>query len=74
MIKDAPLLRSTIDSGNSRVLQVYGRVGRSYRVESSTTYPAASWQPVTTYTTTNVAQTLGVGSTSPIIFYRMRQQ
>jgi hypothetical protein len=33
-----------------------------------------AWQPLTTYTHTNVAQSLTVGGSDPMIFYRLKKQ
>ena len=54
---------------------LYGQVGATYQVLYSTSsFENSAWQPLTSYTHTNVVQTLAVGGTSPTIFYRLKQQ
>jgi hypothetical protein len=73
VVGNVPLLQSTV-VGQSRVLRLYGKVGTSYQLQSSTNLlnPAA-WTQVSSYTQTNVAQSLSVSGASPAIFYRLRQ-
>jgi hypothetical protein len=74
VVSDVPLLQSTA-SGSNRLLKLYGRVGTTYQLESTTNLLVPSaWSAVTSYVQTNVAQTFNADSTRPIIFYRLKQQ
>ena len=75
VVVDQPLLRSLAPTNAPRSLNLYGKVGATYQVFSTTDSLAAPvWQPLTTYTHTNVAQSLTVGGSASPIFYRMKQQ
>jgi hypothetical protein len=74
VVKDAPLLESFQSANAARWLALYGQVGTNYQVQYSINpILNPSWQALTTYTQTNTAQTLAVGS-SPVIFYRLLQR
>ncbi|HWX21960.1 MAG TPA: fibronectin type III domain-containing protein [Candidatus Binatia bacterium] len=75
VVKDLPLLESLQATNGARSLAVYGRVGTNYQVQYKTSLTAGgSWSPLLTYGHTNVAQTLSIGSSSPLILYRLLQQ
>jgi len=74
VVNDKALLESTL-SNSTRVLRLYGKVGFNYQLQSSTNLLSpTSWIPVVTYPQTNVSQSLNVGSSNPLIFYRLNQQ
>jgi hypothetical protein len=73
VVKDLPLLQSTV-SGSSRTLQLYGKVGTTYQLQSSTNLlQPSAWTTVLSYTQTNVAQSLSADQSTPVIFYRLKQ-
>ena len=72
VVDDAPLLRGAQSSGLSRSLTLFGKVGRNHELQYNTNgFSAAAWHPVMSYLQTNVAQTVDVTSSSPMIFYRL---
>ena len=58
----------------NRNLILFGKLGVDYQVQYSTqpTLPAA-WYPLVNYTQTNGVMSLDVGSSDPMIFYRLFQ-
>jgi hypothetical protein len=74
VVNDLPLLLAT-SIGSTRTLQLYGRVGTSYQLQSSTNLlsPNSWWSPVTSYAQTNILQSLIIDGSSPFIFYRLKQ-
>jgi len=75
VVKDVPLLESTLFGSSGRRLMLYGRVATKYRIEFSTnTFSHPVWYPLTTYSHTNVFQPLDVSAASPLIFYRLQEQ
>ena len=72
VVDDAPLLRGAQSSGLSRSLTLFGKVGLNHELQYNTNgFSAAAWYPVMSYLQTNVAQTVDVTSSSPMIFYRL---
>ena len=75
VVTDHPLLRALTRADSARMLNLYGRVGTTYRVLYATnSLSSPAWQPLTTYAQTNVVQSLAVGNSDPTIFYRLEQQ
>ena len=75
VVKDQPLLRSLVATNGARTLNLFGKVGTSYQVQSTTNMTTTPvWQPLTTYTHNSVAQSLPVNNSAPVIFYRLKQQ
>jgi hypothetical protein len=75
VVADQPLLRAVASTNSPRSLNLYGQVGATYQVLFTTNVTASpAWQPLTTYTHTNVAQSLTVGGSDPMIFYRLKKQ
>lgn len=74
MVGEVPLARALL-SGTNRTLAVYGKVGTNYQLLCTTSLNGkAAWTPLFTYTHTNVAQKVTVGSSSPLILYRLQQR
>lgn len=72
VVGDVPLLRGDQPIGLSRSLTLFGKVGRNHELQYNTNgFSAAAWHPVMSYLQTNVAQTVDVTSSSPMIFYRL---
>jgi hypothetical protein len=74
VVGDVPLLRGAQPSGLSRTLTLYGKVGLNYELQCNTNgFSATAWQPALSYLQTNIAQTVVVTSSSPVVFYRIGQ-
>jgi hypothetical protein len=68
-----PLLRATPGAG--KVLTIYGRTGTNYQLQASANvFGPPAWSPVTTFTQTNLVQTMTVNPGGSIGFYRLLQQ
>lgn len=72
VVGDVPLLRGAQSSGLSRSLTLFGKVGLNHELQYNTNgLSAAAWHPAMSYLQTNIAQTVVVTSSSPVIFYRL---
>jgi hypothetical protein len=70
-----PLLAGGFDANTNRTLTAYGNVGARYQLQwSSNPGLPNSWTALPTYTQTNIAQSLSVDLTNPLIFYRLLTQ
>jgi len=75
LVGDHPLLRALAPTASTRILNLYGQVGASYRVLYTTNMlPNPVWQLLTTYTQTNEVQSLTLDSSAPFVFYRLEKQ
>ena len=75
VVAGQPLLKALSPTNAPRSLTLYGQVGKSYQVLYSTnSLDPSAWQPLTTYTQTNVSHSLTLSGTEPVIFYRLKQQ
>jgi hypothetical protein len=75
VIRDHPLLKAWVQPNSTRMLNLFGRLGATYRVLYATSLPGDPvWQLLTTYTQTNVVQPLTIGNSDPTVFYRLEQQ
>jgi hypothetical protein len=71
----APIVRAAGTTSSSRSLTVFGLVGNNYQVQYSTNLgPTGSWYPLSSYSQTNVSQTISLDPTIPQIFYRVQQK
>jgi hypothetical protein len=71
----APLLRGAPSIGSSQSLTLYGKVGLNYQLQYNTTgLSATAWQPALSYLQTNIAQTVVMTSSNPMVFYRLMAQ
>jgi hypothetical protein len=74
VIEGQPLLEASLASNAARDLTLYGRLGVSYELQSSTNLALPSqWNSVWSYVQTNGAMTVEVDSLNPNIFYRIFQ-
>jgi hypothetical protein len=72
VVADVPLLRGAQSSGLSRSLTLFGKVGLNHELQYNTNgLSAAAWRPAMSYLQTNIAQTVVVTSSSPMVFYRL---
>ena len=74
VVNDTPLLQGAGTTNSSRRLTLFGRIGTNYQLQYSTNLLSASWSQLFNYTQTNLAQTVNVAGTAPLIFYRIVQQ
>jgi hypothetical protein len=75
VVADHPLLRALAGTDSARMLNLYGRVGATYRLQYATnSLSNLVWQHLLTYAQTNVVQSLAIDSSNPAIFYRLEQQ
>jgi hypothetical protein len=74
IVNGQPLLEAALGAGNARSLQLYGKPGTNYVIETSTN-PAnpASWTPLLNRTPVSLQETINLGNSSPVIFYRARE-
>jgi len=74
VIEGQPLLEASLAANAARDLTLYGRLGVSYELQSSTNLALPSqWNSVWSYVQTNGAMTIEVDSLNPNIFYRIFQ-
>jgi hypothetical protein len=72
VIEGEPLLVASLSTNLNRELTLYGRLGHSYQLQSSTSVTSpVVWTPRWDYVQTNGVITLGVDSANPLIFYRI---
>src|SRR5262249_18986177 len=75
IIGGKPLLAAGFDVNTNRSLTAYGSVGARYQLQwSSNPAISNSWKALPSYTQTNIAQTLPVDPSNPLIFYRLLVQ
>ena len=75
VVGNAPLLRGAQSSGSTQSLTLYGTVGANYQLQYNITgISSAAWQPALSYLQTNIAQTVVMTSSSPLVFYRLMAQ
>jgi hypothetical protein len=75
VVNDLPLLQLASTTYPNLAVTVYGRVGTTYQLQSSTNFSGTSaWTAVKTYKQRNTAQVVNVNATAPVIFYRILQQ
>lgn len=68
-----PLLRPQTDASHGRTLSLFAPLG-AYQLEYTTSLVSpVNWATLMTYAQTNVAQTVSLDSTDPVIFYRLRR-
>jgi hypothetical protein len=74
VIEGQPLLRASLAANAARQLTLYGRVGVSYELQSSTSLALPNaWNSMWSYVQTNGVMTIEVDSLNPNIFYRIFQ-
>lgn len=74
VIEGEPLLLASLSSNLSRELNLYGRLGRSYELQSATSLASPIvWTPQWDYVQTNGVITISVDSAPPMVFYRIYQ-
>jgi hypothetical protein len=72
VIEGQPLLVASLSTNWNRELALYGRLGHSYQLQSSTSLASPTvWAPQWDYVQTNGVITIGVSSANPRIFYRI---
>jgi hypothetical protein len=72
VIEGQPLLEASLSTNLTRELTLYGRLGHSYQLQSSTSLVSPIvWTPQWDYVQTNGVITIGVSSANPRIFYRI---
>jgi hypothetical protein len=75
VVNDLPLLQAASTTYPNLAITVYGRVGTTYQLQSSTNFSGTSfWTPVANYKQTTTAQVVNVSATAPVIFYRILQR
>jgi len=75
VVDNAPLLLAAPPSGPSQSLTLYGMVGVNYELQYNTTaLSPAAWQSALSYLQTNIAQTVVMTSSNPMVFYRLKAQ
>ena len=74
-VQAQPLLQANISSNLARNLILYGKYGTNYQLQFTTNlvFPP-TWESLLDYTQTNSIINMGLGSTNPLIFYRLLQQ
>lgn len=74
VIEGEPLLLASLSTNLSRELTLYGRLGRSYQLQSATSLASPIvWAPQWDYVQTNGTITINVDSAPPMLFYRIFQ-
>lgn len=68
-----PLLRPQADAGHGRALSLYANPGTYQLLYTTSLAAPVTWTPLMTYQQTNVAQTVSLDSSEPVIFYRLQQ-
>jgi hypothetical protein len=68
-----PLLRPQAGASPGRNLTLYANPGTYELLYATSIAQPVNWQPLMTYQQTNVAQTVALDSSSPVIFYRLQQ-
>ena len=74
VVNTKPLLAPDITTDTTRTLTAFGNVGTIYQLQSSSNPSSGVWSVITTYTQTNIAQTLTVDPSNPFILYRLQAQ
>jgi hypothetical protein len=73
IVNGTPLLQATVSTNSVRCLTSYGRAGTNYVLQYSTDLLGKTWNNVASYSQTNIAQPVALGSTPSAIFYRLKQ-
>jgi hypothetical protein len=75
VVDGQPLLRAALSEDSGRSLTLFGRYGANYQLQFTTNLSQPyGWQPLLDYTQTNAVINMGIGSSNPVIFYRLLQQ
>jgi hypothetical protein len=75
VVNDLPLLQVAPSGNSGLALTLFGKVGTNYQVQCATNLVApVNWFPLNTYNLTNVAQTLNLNPTNPVVMYRVQQR
>jgi hypothetical protein len=70
----SPLLQLQSPSGQARLLTVFGQPGSNYEVQSTTNLiPPVMWTTLASHWQTDVANSMDVDASQPVIFYRLQQ-
>lgn len=73
VVGDSPMLRSQVTAGASRALSLYANPGNYQLLYTTSLVPPVTWMPLMNYQQTNIAQTVSLDATEPVIFYRLQQ-
>ena len=74
VVQNEPLIRASLDTNESRSLQLYGKLGTDYQLMFNTNLGVpAGWQTLMNYTQTNGVITVPLDSSNPVIFYQLRK-
>jgi hypothetical protein len=70
----SPLLQLQTPSGQTRPLTLFGQPGSNYEVQSATNLtPPVIWTTVTSHWQTEVANSVDVDASQPVVYYRLQQ-
>jgi len=73
VVSTRPLLAPATTTDTTRSLTAFGNVGTTYQLQYCTNLSASpTWYPLMTYSQTNIAQTLNVDPSDPLISYRLQ--
>jgi hypothetical protein len=72
IIGASPLITPATVSANGRSMTVYGNPQSNYTVQYTSDLSGA-WQPLVSFTQTNLVQTVALPDNSPVAFYRLAQ-
>ena len=74
IVNGQPLLEAALGTGGARTLTLYGKPGTNYVIETTGT-PAnpVSWTPLLNRTPASLQETISIGNSSAVIFYRARE-
>jgi hypothetical protein len=73
VVGGTPLLRPQTDPILGRTLSLYANPGNYQLLYTTSLVAPIDWEPLTTYTQTNVAETISLDSANPNVFYRLQQ-
>ena len=68
-----PLLRPLAEASHGRTLSLYANPGTYQLLYTTSLAAPVTWTPLMTYQQTNVAQTVSLDASEPVIFYRLQQ-
>jgi hypothetical protein len=75
VVNDVPLMEPNSAAGTNMGLTFYGKVGASYQLQGLAGLgDQEAWQPLLSYSQTNIQQAVSVDTTQQMGFYRLLQQ
>jgi hypothetical protein len=75
IINNEAMLQAGVTPVAARSLTILGKTGVNYQVQYCTNFSShAVWYPLTTYSQTNVVQTISVDPSLPQAYYRVQQK